>query len=145
MIWTWIILGIILVISIFLEQINFEINPCLWIVGGIIGIVLDALGIGIISWGEAIICCIVIFILIVITKLQRVIGGGVLKGLMMCAFYLGRYVLIAFAITFILMLITAKIRARKDRLPGESIVLAMPFVAISVVFTILVMYMIGWK
>lgn len=148
MILTLAILGLILLISIFLEKITFEINPWLWIVGGIIGVVLDFWGIGIVSWREAIVSCIVFFLLIMITMialpiLSRAIGGGTLKGIMMCALYLGRYVLIVLAFTFVLMLIAAKIRTRKDELPGESIMSAMPFVTVSVVLTILVLYLLG--
>lgn len=141
MFFEFVILGIILLISIFLERIFFDINPCLWIVGGIIGVVFGILDIGIVSWLEAIICLILAFILIFfILKQFRHMGGGVKKGLLMCAVFLGRYTFIAYVLFLLILFIGANIseRVKKDKIPGENLVCAMPFVAVSVGVTMLV-------
>lgn len=140
MIWEFIILGVILLISIFLEKVFFEINPFLWIVGGIIALVFAVLGLGPVSWLEVVVCFVVVFGLALIVDTSRFMGGGVLKGLMMCALFLGRYVLITYALFFLVGFAIAEIRQRrkKDEIPGSSLVSGMPLVTACVAFTVLV-------
>lgn len=147
MIWEFIILGVILLISIFLEKVFFEINSYLWIVGGIIALVFGVLEIGPISWLEAVICFVVsyfviIFIRAFIVDILRFMGGGLLKGLMMCALFLGRYVLITYLLFFLLLFIMEKIREyrKKDEIPGDTLVRGMPLLTASVAVTVLAVY-----
>ena len=85
------------------------------------------------------ICFVITFMLALIINTSRVIGGGVLKGLVMCALFLGRYVLITYLLFFLAIFTISKIREhRKDEIPGSSIVYAMPFVTASVAVTVLV-------
>ena len=140
MIWEFIILGVILLISIFLEKVFFEINQLLWIVGGIIALIFGVLGIGLVSWLESVICFTVVFVMALVVNTKRFMGGGVLKGLMMCALFLGRYVLITYVLFFLAGFVIAEIRHRRkeDEIPGDSLVSGMPLVTACVAFTVLV-------
>lgn len=142
MIWELAILGIILLISIFLEKIYFDINPYLWVVGGIVALVFGALGIGVVSWPEAILCFMLSFVLILIARPYRVMGGGIQKGLMMCALFLGRYVLITYVLFFLLTVVRKYTGKHKKivEIPGEAIIPGMPLVTVAVAITILVIY-----
>lgn len=143
MIWEFIVLGVILLISTFLEKVFFEINPFLWIIGGIIALVFGVLGIGLVSWLEAVICCVIALILTLFSvNIKRYVGGGVLKGLMMCTLFLGRYVLITYVLFFLVGFIFATIRKciKKDDIPGDSLVSAMPLVTACVAVTVLIAY-----
>lgn len=145
MIWTLLVLGVILIISSIMERIFMEINPWIWRVGGVVGIIFNMLDMGVVSILEGILGAIIFFILIFVAKLNYGIGGGVLKGMIMCAIYLGRYFVITFVISVVLLFVMSKIREHrmKDELPGQSLVMAMPIVIVSVAITILIMYRLG--
>lgn len=142
MIWEFIILGVILLISIFLERVFFEINPSLWNVGGIIALAFAVLGLGPVSWLEAVVCLVVVFGLALSVDTSYFMGGGVLKGLMMCALFFGRYVLITYVLFFLVGFTIAEIRQRrkKDEIPGSSLVNGMPLVTACVAVTVLIIY-----
>lgn len=73
------------------------IHPYIWVAGGIIGLVYNVLGFGIVSWLEGVIAAIVLMIvlLLVYSKISTSIGGGVLKGFLVMGIVLGRYSLLA--------------------------------------------------
>lgn len=138
MIYEFIILGILLLIAILQERISLQINPYLWIIGGIIALVFGIMGIGVVSLLESVICFGVAFGLMLLVYPLRAIGGGVLKILMMCAFFFGRYVLITYVLFCLLGLIWNKLRKcrKEEQIPGESLVYAMPLVAVAAVLTV---------
>ncbi len=137
-----VILGVVLLVSILVEKIFFVIHPMLWRVGGIVALIFSILGIGIVSWQEAVICFVISFILMLIAKPLRYMGGGGVKGLLMCALYLGRYVFVTYVIFGGIGMLMARIIAhqKKPKLPGSNLKRMMPLVTVSVVITVVVMY-----
>lgn len=90
------ILEVILILSIIMERRTGNINPIIWTVGGITALIYGILGKGFVSWIESLICLAVTFVMILISYswLRNAVGGGIIKGLLMCSMFFGRYIII---------------------------------------------------
>lgn len=95
----FLILLLIMLAALVSEIITYDdhIHPYIWVAGGIIGLVCNVLGYGIVSWLEGVIAAVVLMILLLLvySKISDSIGGGVLKGLLVMGMVLGRYSLLA--------------------------------------------------
>lgn len=123
--------GVILLIASIVEQYKLNINPLIWILGGGSGIVLKYVYKPEISWIEGVCTVFAVFSIILIfsKKLVNVIGGGILKGIMMCSIYLGRWTIVFIPLIIILLFLEFKRLEKKKA--TNSLVLGMPYLMLS--------------
>lgn len=95
-----------------------------------------------ISLVESIISFVVLGIIVILIypKIAKYMGGGVMKGIWMCALFLGRYIVLVVLLTAIMLFLIGRIMkaVKKNVLPGENLIFTMPIVTISVVVVFLV-------
>ena len=121
-----------------MEKKTGRIAPVLWLVGSLCGLLFQVMGWGTCAWWIAVVCMIVTLILAVFfsAKCPGAIGGGILKGVVMAAAFLGYYVGITIVVLAIMLAVAAGIKSRQN---GSKQVLAMPFLIIAVLVTVGVM------
>lgn len=141
----YVILAGILVISIIIENIFFDINPTLWFVGGLMALICGMFEIGIVSCTESLIAfgISIVFSVLLYSKLSKMMGGGIIKGFWMCAIFLGRYTIILVVTYFIVMYIAKKLFycMKKDIIPGDTVKKGMPYVTISALITVVITFL----
>ena len=141
------ILLFLLIVASLLERFLFNVNPIIWLVGLIAGGVFGVMGKGMVAIMESCIALVVTFVVILILYIftKGAIGGAVFKGLCMCSFFVGRYILIDFLLFVIFSAILAKIFAKrnKDVLPGQNLTNGIMVLLISTIVTIGTMYILN--
>ena len=141
-----ILLGLILIASI-LEKLFSKINPIVWIVGLIAAIVFGVMGKGMVPIVESCIALAASFVasIILYGMMKNSIGGGVIKGLMMCSFFVGRYITITFVVFMLIPFIMANIFGKRndDKLPGESLVNGGLILFVAMIVTLGSMYLLN--
>lgn len=115
----YITLAVVLIIAIIVNRLCDEIFPIIWRIGGIIGIICGAQGVGMVSIKESILSLICIFIftfimLNIFIKLRNGIGGGIIKGFWMCSIFIGRYVILTIILFTIYIVIRGKTMKRDE-------------------------------
>lgn len=139
---SFVTLLVVLIISAILEKVFMKIHPAIWFVGGAAALLYGFLGIGMISLVESIISFVVLGIIVILIypKIAKYMGGGVIKGIWMCALFLGRYIVLVVLLTVIMLFLSGRIMkaVKKNVIPGEDLIFTMPIVTISVVVVFLV-------
>ncbi|MBD5135213.1 MAG: hypothetical protein HDT39_04525 [Lachnospiraceae bacterium] len=128
----------IISIAIIYEIKTYNIHPYIWVVGGILGLVCNVMGLGIVSWLEGVIAGVVLLLMVIIIilsdALSRCVGGGTLKGFFTIGMLLGRYSFFT-VINFIVIYLICKILLRKGFIRGRGLLYGTPLLFICVVFT----------
>ena len=136
------ILAVILIIATISEVRTAQINPFIWMAGGIIAFVYNFFRAGFCPFFESIVTVVIVFFLIVIMyiHLQEIMGGGIIKGMIMMSAFLGWKAVFTFIFFVAIFSIYIKLKERQSRdlLPGESIGLGMPSFDIAVLLNIAV-------
>ena len=142
-------LFLVYIVAMICNKLTTEINPIVWIAGTIAEIVYMATGIAHYSWMESFVTFGVSFILALLlySRLQKGIGGGGIKGLIMSGLYFGRYLAVLLVIIYMLVMFEYIIKrlspkTPKYTVPGELTVPTMPFMIIGACLTIGVQYLI---
>ena len=126
----------IIFIAIIYEIRTYNIYPYIWVVGGILGLVCNVMGLGIVSWLDGVITGVILLLIVIIFfgVLSRYIGGGTLKGFFTIGILLGLYSLLT-VINFIVVYMICNILLKKGFIHGRGLVYGTPFLFICVVFT----------
>ena len=144
MIWIYIEIGIlcmVLSVATVEEKLKEEINAYTWIGGGIVDLVYHFWGKGICVMRESLIAFAITVIVgfIAFAIVSGVIGGGILKGIMMCSIYLGRWISLAVVMFLLLTGIARSVffkKKKRNYVEGNR-VLAMPFLDCSVIIALI--------
>lgn len=128
------IVNILLAIAMIFEKKTGEIPPVIGWIGCVIGILCSVFGDAICSWQEDLIAYGIsyVVILIIYSKWNGLMGGGVLKMLAMTSVYFGRYALVVFVMIFVSVMIYIPIAARNYK---GGLVMAVPFVFVGSLVT----------
>lgn len=126
----------IISIATIYEIRTYNIHPYIWVVGGILGLVCNIMGLGIVSWLEGVIAGVILLLMVIILldALSRYIGGGILKGFFTIGMLLGRYSFLT-VINFIVIYLICNILLKKGFIRGRGLVYGTPLLFICVVFT----------
>ena len=132
--------AVILLIALIVERNKYVINPIIWILGGAIGIAIKYIYDTKISLleGFATLAITFVIILIVASRFGGAVGGGILKGILMCSFYLGRGTVVFIPLLFLMLFLVLK--WKRESISGA--IFGMPFLLYSYVATVLIMELV---
>ena len=103
-------LFLILIVAIVCQAMKDEVNPIVWLVGGIVGFAVKFVDAGMCSWKEGLITLAIMVVVMIVAGIINVIGGGTLKGIWMTSIYLGRYSVVMIVVFFILCAIVGLVK-----------------------------------
>ena len=128
-------LSLLLLVATVQEHVKGEINPFIWILGSIAGLIYHFMGKGFCTMMESVIAFGVTFVAVIIfNMIAKAFGGGILKMTIMCSVYLGRWIVAVIMMYFVCLCLFRNVlpRVKKGNYVEENRIYAMPLLLISV-------------
>lgn len=144
-IYEMIILCVVLATAAICEKLLFNINPYIWILGGLSGLLVKLTGKCFCTWIEALLSLAVLFVVITLlsSKIHKGIGGGILKGIMMTSVFFGRYIIVLVIAFIALLYLRAGLSKKKASIPGQQIISGVPMLFLASAITIASIYLVA--